>query len=94
MIKSIENDDIRIGSAPDLVDSMDWGDNRFVGRFKLPLFSVFPKLITISDLENDRNLICFVIRRNFWYNTLMEKGFSLSLVEHINKTWSEFYDQS
>ena len=57
MIKSIENDDIRIGSAPDLVDSMDWGDNRFVGRFKLPLFSVFPKLITISDLENDKEMI-------------------------------------
>lgn len=94
MIKSIENDNIRIGSAPDLVASIDWGENSFIGRFKLPLFSVFPKLITIEDIENDRNLICFVIRRNFWYNTLMEKGFSLSLVEHINKTWSEFYDQS
>lgn len=95
MIKSIENDDIRIGSAPDLVDSMDWRDNHFVGRFKLPLFSVFPKLITISDLENDKDLICFVIRDDFYmHNNVGEKGFSLSLVERINNVWSEFYEKS
>ena len=93
MIKSIENDNIRVGPAPDLVASINWGDNSFIGRFKLPLFSVFPKLITISDIENDRDLICFVIRRDFYkYNNVMEKGFSLSLVEYINKAWSEFYE--
>ena len=95
MIKSIENDNIRIGSAQDLVGSIGWRDDSFAGRFKLPLFSVFPKLITIDDFENDRNLICFVIRRNFYeHNKIMKRGFSLSLVEDINKTWSEFYEES
>lgn len=95
MVKSIENDSIRIGSAPDLIDNIGWGDDNFVGRFKLPLFSVLPKLITIEDLENDRNLICFIIKRDFYrYNHVMEKGFSLSLVERINNVWSEFYEKS
>ena len=95
MIKSIENDNIRVGSAPNLVNSMDWRATGFIGRFKLPLFSVFPKLITIDDLENDRDLICFVIRDSFYmYNNVGEKGLSLSLVEHINKTWSEFYEEN
>ena len=94
MIKSIENDNIRVGYAQDLISSICFEDNGFIGRFKLPLFSVFPELINIEDLANDKNLICFVVRRDFWHNTDMKKGFSLSLVECINKTWSEFYEKS
>lgn len=95
MIKSIENDSIRVGYAQELISSICFEDNNFLGRFKLPLFSVLPKLITIEDLENDKNLICFVIRRDFCNcNSVMEKGFSLSLVERINNIWGELYEKS
>lgn len=95
MIKSIKNDNILIGSAQDLFNNVYWRDGNFIGRFKLPLFSVFPELITAEDLENDRNLICFMMRNDFCrYNNIIKRGFSLSLVEYINKAWSEFYDQS
>lgn len=95
MIKSIENDNIRIGSAQDLFSSVNLEVDGFVGRFKLPLFSAFPKLINIDDVENYKNPICFVIKRDFYrYNNIMESGLPLSLVEYINKTWNEFYEES
>ena len=89
MIKCIDNDIIRVGPASELRDSMDWTKG-FCGRFRLPLFSTSPTLITFEDIEY--NSLCFVIRR-YNFERVFCRNLPLETVEKINKTWNEFYEK-
>ena len=90
MIKCIDGDIIRVGTISELRDSIDWGKG-FCGRFRLPLFSTSPTLITSEDAENDS--LCFVIDR-YKFERVFRRNLPLEIVEKINKTWNEFYEKS
>lgn len=88
MIKSIDNDIIRVGLTSELYDYI--GGRGFCGRFKLPLFSTKPILITEDDITE--NTLCFVIRE-YIYRIVFDRTLPLKTVEKINKTWNEFYEE-
>ena len=88
MIKTIESENIMIGKASDLESYL--GKNGFCGRFKLPLFST--KLVLIEDYEAKNNLLCLIMKTNFYFDNTNNKEISLELLEKINKAWNEFYE--
>ena len=95
MIRAINDDTIRIGPASELRDFIGWyGDGKFYGRYKLPLFSTCPTLISADDVEE--NMLCFVIRRTTYeyYIDNNVNGLPLDIVDLINKTWNKFYEEN
>ena len=90
MIKCIDNDIIRIGPTSELSDCVGVGRG-FCGRFKLPLFSTKPIVVTKDDVVE--NTLCFVIRE-YIYRIVFDRTLPLKTVEKINKTWNEFYEES